>query len=153
FNFVGTHTLWNLDAYNGGQSPSLIAISCAGLPTARVQLGAGRVVTIVIGWTKPCRTVTISSSNGWYTNFNKFKLKSLYTSIRYSATCRSSVRPSCCSPTARSWAGWKSAPSRSAADQFNRCRDPIDCSLHCATGCSIESCVHVCWNLKSSELA
>jgi len=75
FNFVGTHTLWNLDAYNGGQSPSTIAISCAGLPTARVQLGAGRLATIVIGWTKPCRTVTISSSNGWYTNFNNLKIK------------------------------------------------------------------------------
>lgn len=74
----GTETLWQLDADNGGSTPSEVTVSCAGHRTIRATLAAGQVSTIVVGWWHPCTTVTITSSNGWYTNFDNLKIKTWF---------------------------------------------------------------------------
>jgi hypothetical protein len=70
FDFVLPRRLIALDAYNDGTTPSTISVACPGLPTRQVSLPAHRRTTISTGWVDTCQTVTISSSNGWYTNFN-----------------------------------------------------------------------------------
>jgi hypothetical protein len=67
--FVTPRRLVSLQAHNGGGSTT-IALSCAGQPTKTVVLAAGQSATIATGWTGTCTTVTVSSSNGWDTNFD-----------------------------------------------------------------------------------
>jgi glucose/arabinose dehydrogenase len=69
FTFVTPRRLVSLQAHNGGGSTT-ITLSCAGKPTKTVTLAAGQSATIVTGWTGTCTTVTVSSSNGWDTNFD-----------------------------------------------------------------------------------
>jgi hypothetical protein len=75
FTFHGSRTLISLDADNGGDDRTTVTVSCAGLPTSVTTLGPHELKTIVVGWTRPCETVTISSSNGWQTNFNNLRIK------------------------------------------------------------------------------
>jgi hypothetical protein len=70
FTFVSPKRLVSLNAYNGGDGPSTVTISCGGNPTKSVAVGANQVVTISTGWTNACSAVTIGSSNGWNTNFD-----------------------------------------------------------------------------------
>jgi hypothetical protein len=37
-----------------------------------VGIPANEITTIVTGWTVPCTTVTLGSTNGWDTNFDDF---------------------------------------------------------------------------------
>ena len=71
---LGNQRLVQLDAYNGGQTSSTITLRCAGLPTLSVDLAAGQLQTLVTGWQAPCATVTVTSSNGWDTNFDNLIL-------------------------------------------------------------------------------
>jgi len=75
FKFLGVHTLWQLDAFNGGQTSTQVSVSCSGHPTVTATLAANELKTIFVGWTTPCQAVTISSSNGWLTNFDRLKIK------------------------------------------------------------------------------
>jgi hypothetical protein len=75
FTFHGTHTLWQLDAYNGGTTSSQVSIACAGHLTVQATVAPNQLKSIVVGWTTPCQSVTISSTNGWYTNFKNLKIK------------------------------------------------------------------------------
>ena len=75
FAFIGTHTLWQIDVDNGDTVPALVKISCLGNPMVAATLAGGQVKTVVLGWTRPCTTVTIYSSNGWKTNFDNLKVK------------------------------------------------------------------------------
>jgi len=62
-----------VDAFNGGNVNSTVTIACAGQPTANVVINAGARVTIATGWTSKCSgNVTVTSSNGWDTNFDSF---------------------------------------------------------------------------------
>jgi lysophospholipase L1-like esterase len=70
FTFVSPRRLQRLNAYNGGGSASTVSLSCAGQPTQTVSVAAGALVAIITGWTGTCGTVTVSSSNGWNTNFD-----------------------------------------------------------------------------------
>jgi glucose/arabinose dehydrogenase/PKD repeat protein/endonuclease YncB( thermonuclease family) len=65
---LGSRTLVQLDAFNGGTVSSTVSVSCAGQPTATVTLAVNQLTTLVTGWTTPCATITISSSNGWDVN-------------------------------------------------------------------------------------
>lgn len=56
----------------GGISQSTITLSCAGNAPKQQVVPANTLVTIVTGWTTPCTTVTVSSTNGWDTNFDDF---------------------------------------------------------------------------------
>jgi hypothetical protein len=70
FTFVGSHLLRQLEAFNGGSTASAVSVACAGRPTVSLNLPANQRTTIVTNWTGNCTTVTISSSNGWDTNFD-----------------------------------------------------------------------------------
>ena len=70
FNLIVPRRLVRLDAYNGGTASSTITISCAGQQTVSVALTARSQVTINTNWTQPCAKVTITSTNGWNTNFD-----------------------------------------------------------------------------------
>ena len=77
FKFVSPHTLMMLDAYNGGEDSSTVTLKCSGQPDKTVQVDAGELLTINTGWSgNTCSTVTISTSNGWYTNFDNLVLQS-----------------------------------------------------------------------------
>jgi hypothetical protein len=70
FTFVSPRQLVSLDAYNGGDTPSTLTLSCPQQPDVVEQLAADAVMTIQTGWTGPCNTITITSSNGWDTNLD-----------------------------------------------------------------------------------
>lgn len=70
FSFVSSRRLAQLDAYNGGTGATTVTVSCTGKPSKQVTLAAGQLSTITTGWTGTCTTVTITSTNGWDTNFD-----------------------------------------------------------------------------------
>ena len=70
FSFVSTNGLASVQAYNGGSSSATVAISCTGQTTVQATVPAGTISTISTGWTAPCATVTVTTSNGWDTNFD-----------------------------------------------------------------------------------
>ena len=73
FTFISPRRLISLKAYNGGGS-TVLTISCSGNPTQTVTLNPNQLVTVTTGWTNPCSTVTIGSSNGWDTNIDDLVL-------------------------------------------------------------------------------
>ncbi len=74
--FVSPRQLVQLDAFNGGSTPSTVTVSCAGLPNVQRVVSGGQMVTIATGWTGTCGSVTLASSNGWDTNFDRLVLGS-----------------------------------------------------------------------------
>ncbi|HET9517622.1 MAG TPA: PQQ-dependent sugar dehydrogenase, partial [Actinoplanes sp.] len=70
FTFVNPRKLLQVEAYNGGGGATTVTLSCAGMPTKQVSVGANQKVTIQTGWTGTCTMVTFGSSNGWNTNFD-----------------------------------------------------------------------------------
>jgi hypothetical protein len=65
-------------AYNGGQGESQVTLSCSGAEdpqaSAAVTIAPGRQATLATGWEAPCAAVTVTSSNGWDTNFDNLVL-------------------------------------------------------------------------------
>lgn len=72
FSFVSPKVLDSIDA--GGISPSTITLACSGNANKVQAIPANTLVTIATGWTTPCTTVTVGSSNGWDTNFDTLKV-------------------------------------------------------------------------------
>jgi hypothetical protein len=70
FSFVSPRRLLGLDAVNGGSASSTITLACAGQTTATFTVTAGQLRTLSTGWTGTCQSVTVTSSNGWNTNFD-----------------------------------------------------------------------------------
>ncbi|HEY3058138.1 MAG TPA: hypothetical protein VGL99_04095 [Chloroflexota bacterium] len=70
FGFVSPRIVVSVDAYNGGTGQSVVTLSCSGQKTASFNLAPGAMSTLVTDWTAPCSTVTVTSSNGWQTNFD-----------------------------------------------------------------------------------
>jgi glucose/arabinose dehydrogenase len=70
FRFLTPRRLMRIDAYNGGTTTSTVTIAAPGQPSKQVAVLADQLVTINTGWTGNVGTVTISSSNGWDTNFD-----------------------------------------------------------------------------------
>ena len=71
FRFLSSAAgLSGIRAHNGGSTRTTVTISCAGQTTVTTPVPAGQVVTIQTGWTVPCATVTLASTNGWDTNFD-----------------------------------------------------------------------------------
>jgi hypothetical protein len=68
--FGSPQVLRQLQAYNGGPGSSTITLACTGNPTISIAVAASHLSTLVTGWTVPCTTVTVGSSNGWNTNFD-----------------------------------------------------------------------------------
>ena len=77
FSFVSPRTLVGLDAYNGGDGAATVTLKCSGQADKTVQLAAGEIRTISTGWSgNTCSSVNVSTSNGWWTNFDNFVLAS-----------------------------------------------------------------------------
>jgi hypothetical protein len=74
FTVPAPRHLVKLDAFNGGNSPSTVRLSCTGSPDKEQHLAAGELATIETGWTDACTSVTVASSNGWDTNFDNLVL-------------------------------------------------------------------------------
>ena len=74
FTLPTPRTFVSLLAYNGGPTTSTVTLSCPGQPTSRTSVGSGKVITIHTGWTGTCSSITISSSNGYSTNFDDLVL-------------------------------------------------------------------------------
>jgi hypothetical protein len=70
FTFVTSRRLVSLDAYNGGKAASTITLACNGQPTVTSTEPSRQLVTISTAWTAACASVTLSSSDGWDTNFD-----------------------------------------------------------------------------------
>jgi hypothetical protein len=70
FTFIAARRLVQLDAFNGGSTPSTITLTCGGQPTISQTVAAGQRRTIQTGWTGTCTSVAVGSSNGWATNFD-----------------------------------------------------------------------------------
>jgi hypothetical protein len=75
FTFVNPRQLVSLDAYNGAASASTITLSCAGQPTVTLSVAANQLLTIPTNWAANCTTVTIGSTNGWWTNFDTLVIR------------------------------------------------------------------------------
>jgi hypothetical protein len=74
-SFVSPRTLVSVDADNGGKDAGSVALSCDGQGTTVATLAPGQSMTISTGWTQPCTSVTVESSNGWDTNFDNLVIQ------------------------------------------------------------------------------
>jgi hypothetical protein len=68
-------TLLSVDAHNGGTTTSVVTLACGSQPIARAQLAPNQTLTLSTGWTSACGGITLSSSNGWNTNFDNLVLR------------------------------------------------------------------------------
>jgi len=70
FSFIEPRILHHFDAYT--ETATTVTVSCSGLTTRQFTMAAGSYQRLVTNWTSPCTTVTITSTNGWDTNFDNF---------------------------------------------------------------------------------
>ncbi len=75
FTFLTPKKLIKIDAYNGGASEMTITLQCSGNPDKQQVLSINQVVTIDTGWANACTSVTLSSTNGWDTNFDNIVIE------------------------------------------------------------------------------
>ena len=71
--FLSPRRLLSVRVHNGGTGSSTVVLTCsgqAGQGPAQVVAGAGQTATLTTGWSAPCSSVSVSSSNGWETNFD-----------------------------------------------------------------------------------
>ena len=62
----------SVEAANAGTTSTTVTIACEGNATKTQVISPAEVVTINTGWTGPCDTATVRSTNGWQTNFDNF---------------------------------------------------------------------------------
>ena len=74
FRLITPRRLVSLRAYNGRNSAATITISCPGQPTVQATLAGKQAATIVTNWPGTCSTVTLTSTNTWWTNFDDLML-------------------------------------------------------------------------------
>jgi hypothetical protein len=60
----------SLVAYNGGGTSATVTIACPDQTTKTQTLSAGQISTITTGFSASCTTVTLTTTNGWFTNFD-----------------------------------------------------------------------------------
>ncbi len=70
FTLLSSRTVIQIDAFNGGTTNSTVTVACAGQPTLTAVVSVNQLRTLSTGWTAPCSGVTVTSSNGWHTNFD-----------------------------------------------------------------------------------
>ena len=61
-----------VDATNGNGGTTTVSIICVagGSPTVTRTMNSNTTATIATGWTAPCSTVRLGSTNGWWVNFD-----------------------------------------------------------------------------------
>jgi hypothetical protein len=75
FTLSSPSVILSVDVLNGGSTGSTVTLTCAGQPVATVRLTPNQLATLRTGWTTPCTSVTVASSNGWFTNFDNLVLR------------------------------------------------------------------------------
>jgi hypothetical protein len=75
FGLVTPRKLVRVDAYNGGTSTNVVTLSCPGQPTVSFTMAARTQATLTTNWPGACNTVTVTSNNGWRTNFDNLVLQ------------------------------------------------------------------------------
>lgn len=75
FNFLTPQILTSLQAFNGGNNTT-VTLACQGNPTVSKNINGNQLITIQTLWSTPCSQVTITSGNGWNTNFDNLVLGS-----------------------------------------------------------------------------
>lgn len=70
FTFVSPHRLVSIEADSIGPGTTTVTLSCAGQPTRTFSVPVRQPTSLVTNWTGTCSTVTITTSNGWDTNFD-----------------------------------------------------------------------------------
>lgn len=76
FTFVTPRRLVSLQAFNGGVLGTTVSISCAGQATKDQYVAPNTLASITTDWTATCTSVTISSTNGWDTNYDNLVISS-----------------------------------------------------------------------------
>lgn len=94
FSLLQSRTVTGIDAFNGGTVASTVTLSCSGNPTKSVSVAVDQLMNIQTGWTNPCTTVTLTSSNAWNTNFDNLSLGSLNGSSSPQPSTTPSIQPS-----------------------------------------------------------
>jgi hypothetical protein len=74
FTLLTPRRVYSIDAFNGGEDTT-VTLACPGQTTRQVTLTAGQLATISTNWTGTCTSVTITSTNGWDTNFDNIVLQ------------------------------------------------------------------------------
>jgi glucose/arabinose dehydrogenase len=70
FRFMTARRLVRVDAYNGGGVSSTVTLSCSGQRTVSFSIPVNTLRQLSTGWTGTCPIVTVTSTNGWDTNFD-----------------------------------------------------------------------------------
>jgi phosphodiesterase/alkaline phosphatase D-like protein len=71
--FINPIRMLRIDAYNDGDTSATVSVSCPTQATVQAAVPAGQVRTIATGWTQTCSSATLSSTNGWQTNFDNLE--------------------------------------------------------------------------------
>lgn len=74
FTFVNQSILASVKAYNGSLGSATVTLACANNPPIIASVPAQQVITITTSWSVLCSNVTITTTNGWDTNFDDFAL-------------------------------------------------------------------------------
>ncbi|NNC18807.1 DUF4082 domain-containing protein [Corallococcus exiguus] len=72
-SIFGQRRVLGLDAFTWDTGATL-TLSCIDLPSLTFPLTAGQVTHVVPTWTQPCTVFTLTTSNGWDTNFDNLEL-------------------------------------------------------------------------------
>ncbi len=90
FTFVNPKRLLSIDAYNGDTSSTTVTLSCSGNPTKTFTVSSGQLSNLITNWTSTCSQITLSSTNGWDTNFDNL----VYANSISGTTATPSLTPS-----------------------------------------------------------
>ncbi len=70
FTFNNPQVLISMGLYSNQNQTALITLSCSGNPIVSKSVASNTSTTLTTGWTTPCTTVTVTSSNSWNTSFD-----------------------------------------------------------------------------------
>ena len=140
FTFVTPRRLVSMVAYNGGTASSTVTLSCAGNPTRNFSVGVGEVKSLSVSWSALCGAVTVSSSNGWNTNFDDIQYDTgsscagvvctASDACHVAGTCNP-ANGTCSNPT---------APNGTACNDGSACTQSDSCQSGVCTGSSPVVC-------------
>jgi hypothetical protein len=74
-SFPTGRSVISLQAFNGGAGSTTITAACPGQPTRTLTLAANQLSTLITNWSGTCSSLTLTSTNGWDTNFDRFVLR------------------------------------------------------------------------------
>jgi len=70
FDFLTPAILQSVRVANEGTDASTVSLACAGNQTVNQVIPPNQTAVVVSNWTVACTTISLGSSNGWFTNFD-----------------------------------------------------------------------------------